>query len=357
MRSRAKKLAFAAVPWLLLLACEGAVRVRERILYGSFARAGTPLYAPGTIGSLPRAGTDISGSRMQVHLNALGFRGREVACPKRAGTVRVVCLGGSTTFDINATSDDTAWPARLEAKLHAKGHAGVEVVNAGLGGYRTDHSLVPAYWSNVEAVEPDVVVVYHATNDVARAATELAGVAQVGSAAARPPSLATRTLKGITDWSLLAYKVWLVWDGLTSPPESEGRTATFPASALAEFEKNLREIVRRSKAKGARVALATFALRWRADQPLEKQRTLAAGAFSIYTGLSIAGINDAFRLANATIARVAAEEGCVLVPVAEELSGEPAYFLDIMHFSPEGSDRMATVVGEALERAGTVGAR
>lgn len=353
-RSLKKKLAFAAVPWLLLLAAEGAVRVRERVLYGSFVRAGTNFYSPGKTAPLPNKGVDVAGSRMQVHINALGFRGPEIAVPKPAGTFRVVCLGGSTTFDVLATSDEAAWPGRLEKILRAK-HPRVEVVNAGLGGYATDHSLMPEYWSNVEKVEPDVVVVYHATNDIAQSAQRL-NVAHVSSAAApTPPSLATRALKGLTDWSLLAYKVWLAIDTLLPPPEKEGKGTSLPQGEIDRFERNMREIVRRSKAKGAKVALATFALRWRADQPLETQRKLAEGAFNIYPGLSLEGINDAFRRENAVIVRLAKEEDCILIPAADALSGEPSYYLEnIMHFAPPGSQRMAEVVADSLEKEHTL---
>src|SRR5436190_20413136 len=32
-------------------------------------------------------------------INSMGFRGREVSASKPPGTFRIVCLGGSTTFD------------------------------------------------------------------------------------------------------------------------------------------------------------------------------------------------------------------------------------------------------------------
>src|ERR1019366_114733 len=55
-----------------------------------------------------------------VHFNARGQRVtnvRDVPVPKPAGTYRVLCEGGSTTFDLLAADDAGTWPARLGTLL------------------------------------------------------------------------------------------------------------------------------------------------------------------------------------------------------------------------------------------------
>lgn len=380
-RSRPRKLLFAASVWLLFaLVCEGGVRVRERVKYGTFSRAGTQLYEHTQDGRVElKPGTDTSGTELKVHVGLLGFRGPEVVVPKPAGTTRVVCIGGSTTFDILAKSDEAAWPARLQAKLRAK-HPRLEVVNAGVAGYTIDSYFAEPLWKKIESVAPDVIVGYFATNEVSKEARrrfdapklscESCGFEVEKDAARDPktcsrcggelldtsggPSAAGRALKAITDWSLFAFKVHLLVDSRKKPPEREG-THDLPDEAARTFERKLDELARRIRALKAKPALASFALRWSADQPREKRRELAAGAFSIYPGLSLDGIDRAFRAYNDAIARVARAEGAVLLPVNEELSGTPELFGDFVHFSAEGSERMADVVARGLEGAGVLG--
>lgn len=380
-RSRRRKLVFAAAVWLLVAgALEGGIRVREWIVYGTFRRAGQALYRKTEGGGVElKPNTDITGTDMQVHVNALQFRGHEVVVPKPAGTVRVVCVGGSTTFDILARTDEATWPAQLERRLRAK-HPRVEVVNAGVAGYTIDSYLEPGMWKRIAALEPDVVLGYFATNEVAEEARRRFDVKWLHCPSSDfeqrrgdPPSpeacprcgqklevrdeatppLLERTVKAITDWSLFAYKVQLFVMLFRKAPAVSG-DHELPASAAATFEQKLRELVRRTKALGARPALGTFALRWRADQPAEKQRELAAGAFPIYVGLSLEGIDHAFEAYNAAIARVARGEGGVLVPVASALSGESELFGDFVHFSEAGSTRMAVTVEQSLESSGVL---
>jgi lysophospholipase L1-like esterase len=347
--SSRKKLAFALVAFALVaLVLEGGIRVREKILYGTFARAGTTIYAPSqdkATGHTLRAGVEISGTRMQLRTNKRGFRGHDIAIPKPKGTVRVVCIGGSTTFDILAKSDDETWPARLEKKLRAKDPS-FEVVNAGVAGNTIDSFLAAETWQSIQEVEPDVVIAYFATNEISHEAQVRFQVKQ-----SEESRVGSKALETITDWSLFAYKVWLFVDTWKKPPEREG-IHDLPDEASRSFEEKLHELVLRTRALGAKPVLLSFALRWRADQPLEKRRELAAGAFSIFPGLSLEGIERAFHGYNDAIARVAAKDGCPLVPVAETLSGDPTLFGDFVHFSPDGSERMSELVAAHLDRAG-----
>jgi lysophospholipase L1-like esterase len=376
------------VPTILFFgACEVAVRIREKILYGTFARAGSTLYEepskePGKSGPIKLVKkTHVAGLDLQVDTNSLGYRGAEVVRPKPAKTLRVVCIGGSTTFDILAKNDDATWPARLQKRLRAN-HPEVEVVNAGVSGYTIDSYLKSeSTWNDVVSLSPDVIIGYFATNEIKDeaqhrfekklhcpkgdfdpandAAPEDQKCPHCGALLefGEPvPTFAQRAAKTLTDWSLFAYKVWLFYTTkLQKPVEHEGRHE-LPESCALEFEKSLHELARRTKALGAKPALGTFALRWRADQSPEEKRKGAAGSFNVYVGLSIDGIDKAFRAYNDAIVRAAKSEGCVLIPAAEELSGDSKLFGDSVHFSEDGagSERMATIVARELEAAGAV---
>lgn len=348
-RSRRTKLILGTAVWVsILLLGEAGVRVRERILYGTFARAGTTIYEAKDGVLVLKPGTRVAGTSFGSTANSLRFRGPEVVIPKPRGTFRIVCIGGSTTYDTLARSDDEAWPARLEKLLRAR-HPNVEVVNAGTPSHSLRHSIGPVVWPNIEKVEPDLIFSYHAANEVTDVARSTFAPRQKYER--REEWSAVRLL---TDWSLLAYKVWLLADAVTKPEEKEG-SGTLPESGPAEFEAALAELVARARARGARLALGTFALRWRADQPPEAKKTLAQGAANVFPGLSLAGIEGAFARYNALIEKAARASGAVLVPIAAELGGHEEYFGDVMHHSAEGSKKMAEVVARALEESKLLG--
>jgi lysophospholipase L1-like esterase len=97
--------------------------------------------------------------------NSLGFRGAEFALAKPPGTYRIACVGGSSVYDTEIADHRASFPAQLEACLRERGHAEVEVVNAGVGGYTSFETLVDVSLRVLE-VAPDLLVIYHNSNDV-----------------------------------------------------------------------------------------------------------------------------------------------------------------------------------------------
>jgi lysophospholipase L1-like esterase len=78
----------------------------------------------------------------------------------QARTVRVVTMGGSTTFGAGV-SDSETWPARLQALLGP----GYSVTNYGLLGYSTAEGIVQMGLLVPES-QPDIVVFYEGWNDI-----------------------------------------------------------------------------------------------------------------------------------------------------------------------------------------------
>ena len=100
--------------------------------------------------------------------NAHAFRGREVAVAKPPATVRVVCLGGSTTYCTGATTDSRTYPAQMERMLRAHYAAAsftIEVINAGHPAYTSLDSLV-FLETRLLDFSPDVAVFHHGLNDI-----------------------------------------------------------------------------------------------------------------------------------------------------------------------------------------------
>lgn len=97
--------------------------------------------------------------------NSLGYRGDPIAQPKPEGEFRIVCLGGSTTYTAALEDHTLSYPSLLQAELQAGGYPYVRVVNAGAEGYSSYESLL-TFQLRVLDLEPDMIIVYHAVNDI-----------------------------------------------------------------------------------------------------------------------------------------------------------------------------------------------
>ena len=116
-----RKLAYMAVLVVFLLGvCEIGLRARAWIRYGSPSTGvRDPMLVHDDVADLfvPRPGYEVKGAQIHIKINSLGYRGDEFTKEKPAHTVRIVCLGASTTFNAEASSNDATWPHRLQERL------------------------------------------------------------------------------------------------------------------------------------------------------------------------------------------------------------------------------------------------
>ena len=97
-------------------------------------------------------------------INNHGFRGADFELAKAPGTVRVVCLGGSSTFGYT-DRDAGTYPFLLQQRFEAEGGGPrVEVINAGIAHFDSDNQ-VALLRGEVLAWEPDVLTLYIGYND------------------------------------------------------------------------------------------------------------------------------------------------------------------------------------------------
>lgn len=76
---------------------------------------------------------------------------------------RVVCLGGSSTYGTTVSNEDS-YPRLLQTELTRDIGQGVEVINAGLGGYSTPN-LIALLSLKIVHLKPQVVFFYIGFND------------------------------------------------------------------------------------------------------------------------------------------------------------------------------------------------
>ena len=128
-----------------------------------------------------------------------GFRPARVARGKPPGSIRVLALGGSTTFGLYVGAD-AAFPDLLEGRLSARaGGRAVEVVNLGCAGFASDRVL--ALLISALALEPDLIVVYTGHNEM------LGGPASEGGELGPAHGLRARLLEVSTLFAWLNHAV------------------------------------------------------------------------------------------------------------------------------------------------------
>jgi len=241
----------------------------------------------GTVGSIhkfvqdPASGLPVpmpretKGSRISIHVNSRGFRGPELDLPKPPSRVRLAFLGASTTFGSEATRDEMTWPHLVRSKLQsAYPLVDFDYVNAGVPGYRVEQSRRNLDY-RVKPLNPDFVMYYEATNDLA---TDLWRLAEVHGLAHRPTG-DTWLARWSLAWSLVEKNFQLV--GRRRAAATAQDRLTFEARELSKrFRHELTELMLESKRMAPVVALATFSYSLRREQSREQQ--LRAATHALY---------------------------------------------------------------------------
>jgi lysophospholipase L1-like esterase len=137
-----------------------------------------------------------------------GFRPAQLAVPKPPGTLRILALGGSTTYGLYVGGEE-AFPAVLQRRLARRaGDRRVEVVNLGCPGFASDR--VAALLGSVLYLDPDLVVVLAGHNEM------LGG--DVGPASGLSPALRLRA------WLLEHSSLFAWWNHLLARTLRSART-------------------------------------------------------------------------------------------------------------------------------------
>ncbi len=292
----------------------------------------------------------------EVVFNARGQRGTNVLnlpMPKPPGRFRIVCEGGSTTFDLLAENNAATWPARLGTLLAARN---VDVANAGFPGWTSLESLISLEIRDVD-LAPDLVVVYSGVNDLQPAGHEpFAPDYSVGHAEILPrvTGVVPVPVRLVSRSVLLETLLDRLRPG--RPEEAEGyapayawtggpRKDDIPPEAVAVYERNLRSTIGVAAAHGARVLLVAQAARIRTGAAASDNEWLKGWT----PGLTAAGYLAGLSRYDA-VARKLGDEGVALYldPFRGGEFGD-GDFLDPVHFSPSGSEKFARVLAAYVE--------
>jgi len=356
-----------AIAVVLFFALEGACRAYLRVKTGAwpetravsytkFVEKIARAYRPHpflVVAARPDAVLEAAGK--VVHINARGQRAtnvRDLPLPKPPGVFRILCAGGSSTFDLLAPDDAATWPARLGALLAPR----ADVSNAGFPGWTSLESLVSLEIRDVE-LEPDLVVLYSGVNDLQPAGhvpftpdyslghadllPRVTGVAPI------PVRLVARSvllekLLGRLGRGAATEGFAPAW-GWTGP-----RLEDVPAAAVAVYERNLRATIAVARARGARVLLVPQTLEVRPGSEAKDVAWIEAWC----PGLTEAGARRGLARYADVMRMLASPPDVLLLPPYDGSAAPAGDFDDACHFSVAGSDRFARRVASFLTAAG-----
>jgi lysophospholipase L1-like esterase len=329
--------------FVLLLAAEAAVRIRNGIKYG-----GTFWGVDETYEIDPTTGLRIPIPNSHfgpIHINSFGFRSPEITKEKPPGRLRIAFLGGSTTYCADVTSNAMTWPALVAKVLHEHWPAlDSDYINAGVPGY-TIRSLLPALEKRVAQFKPDIIVIYEATNDLSANGYELA----------HEQGVAPRHQEENVGWlgrhSLLVYlieknlEVMRLQREATNP---SGKIKLDMARLDAEFRQDYINLVVASQQVAKVVVTVTFSPRLRPGETPEERREAAATALYYMPYMTLADLLSGYAHYNQVIREVAAAHHTLLVGDEDSIPADARHYTDSVHFTDAGSVAMADRVARAL---------
>lgn len=275
----------------------------------------------------------------RLEFNSQGDRGPELDRPKKR--VRILCYGGSTTFDAAHEWKDT-WPGQLQALL---GPERYEVVIAAQNGATTADSVVN-YALIHSQDQADYVLAYEGNNDLE---SSFCADFRPDYAHRRRKIAVTRfplwrVLPRWLDWSAayvvvrgaFTVKEGSLHDLYTRPclkPDLAGGPYGVPV-----FERNLLNLDALARANGAKLVLGTFQY-YRAWA--EKKMT---------PGFAEAWDRGS-RLENDVIRALAAKRpGLVVADIARTFTPSEKTMLDFCHLTEEGNAHVARGFYKELKR-------
>lgn len=293
-------------------------------------------------------------------INSLGFRGREMSAQKPPGVLRVVCLGGSTTFD-TGTVGAPPWPEVLESELRQRlGTTSVEVFNLGIGGATSLDSLIDLQ-TRALAFNPDLVVLYQSHNDLVYSIPPVHPVhSTLFPLEDRPRSSFERWL---TLHSLLYAKseervvsrvtaaVGLLKTAVTlgRSPEAPGEDRDHAMErGLRAFEANVTSIAAIARANRIPLALVKAVVPFRQSGQSGGECAVCDALPGTY-GLEPEKLHAILDRYDQVLTRAAGGgAGVFYVSTDGFVPNEDRFYTDPVHFGPEGSLRMGTQLGGAL---------
>ncbi len=268
-------------------------------------------------------------------VNEIGFRGEEVTLEKPDNTYRILCLGGSTTWD--------EYPALLQKELKpdfaARG-LNLEVLNGGNVFYTSMESLIN-FATRGLPLKPDAIVVYHGIND---------GIPAFGETHSMDYSHWRGRLENLEPLFWDHLPVWLDhsyayvglraaferdipmlgWNEMTMKYKVDFETS--PYNGVEPYRQNIYSLICLARTRGVEVFLCTpvFNYHYEFHKSLERW------------GRAVEDCNEVTR------SFAGRWNDVHVIDVAANLTGSNDWMVDMCHFSEQGKVRIAHFIASGI---------
>jgi len=295
-------------------------------------------------------------------INSVGYRASSFAVNKPEGLIRIVVLGGSAVFDPNSSdaseNEGNSWPDLVQRDLEADGLGPLEVINAGVPAHASFDSLGRLH-SQLWMYEPDIVLVYHAWNDIKfwkrfeiDPQTPLIERVHPYNEDQNP------FIRYRNGWDRLfchsqlyvklrnRYLKSQLKVGLEGriDPDADERASSYGPWGPRQFRLHIELIADAARNIGALPVLVTQAsLISSENTPAERERI---GYH--YQLLSHDALVAALEEANEIIRSIGRDKEIAVIDAAASLNGRAEMFKDGVHTTPEGSQALAALVARGL---------
>ena len=280
--------------------------------------------------------------------NSMGFANgsngdRDVSLDKPEHLYRINCLGASTTGNyISIGKKNYSYPLELEKILNQSFSQEVEVNNFGLGGYNSADILIRFILEIIET-SPDMVIIYHAHNDISSYLTpdfkydyshskinlgENYWKFEIGENIPFLPFQFTNFI--LEKWFPIGVRNSL----LDFVSKGKMNLDIDPKKGLQVYRRNLEYLIEICKNKDIEVVLSTYAhflyndIR---DSKLHKK------------------LKEIINKENEIIRDLSKLYKLTIVDNANLIPAEEKYFLDSLHFTPEGMKLLAKNIAKSLK--------
>ena len=283
----------------------------------------------------------------------MGRWGESFPLEKGKNVYRVLCLGGSTTENGDVYKQaGLHYPLVLQRLLQKK-YPGreIQVLNLGKSAYSTAHSLILLELNALDW-QPDLIIISHNINDLTAAYFPGFVPDYSNKYGSKYYTLSARLLEEYNTLNLLMQHFQLYWilKGRVQARLDQDRTeqAQFkrrsygmdpPPDAARTFARNLESMVLLARLRGVDVILGTQPL-----EPSEEYFRRHMG-HKPYNDRVLYPLQKEFGshhgAYNRIAAKVAAATGAFLVDNDRLFGGDRKYFVDLVHYTRSGVERLA----------------
>ena len=298
--------------------------------------------APDPLKKLPFVLVPGSSGRMfdtTIRINNLGFRGPDL--PRDKGDAfRIVALGELQTFGPTLRDGEKPWPELLQDLFdrHASCGRRIEVINAGTEAYTLENNL-ERMRRDILPLKPDLILSTHGMNGFLPF-----GLRRVPEP--NEPGIRPRASALIGRAVLTIERAAHDWRDRNSARASAAALAPMSDAELmkSRYADDYRKLIALARDNGADIALADSTMAVNDSSPREVKDFYGA----VFKPIDdIIAANAAH---NRMVKLIAREEGAPLIDMAAGVDGvwDDDLYLDIVHFTEAGNERVAALMFRAL---------